>query len=458
MENILIVEDNKDMQFVLSNILKDDGYNVLTADDGWQAQREIKKGGFDLVLLDIKLPDIDGMKLLEKIKQREKNLPIIMLTAYGDIKEAVKALKLGAYDYLTKPFNNDEIILVIKRALQNRYLSREVENLRKKLGERFYTETVMGESPAVQRVLKQVNMIAKTDMTVILQGDSGSGKELIAQMIHYKSLRSNKAFVAVDSGALPETLVESELFGCEKGAYTGADERREGKFEQADGGTLFLDEITNLVETAQVKLLRVIQERKIQRLGAKKAIDVDVRIIAATNADMAEAVKAGKFRSDLYHRLNEFVINLPALKDRKEDIPVLCNYFLNEANEELERKVKGFSTEALKFIINYNWPGNIRELRNVIKRGVLLSEEDKILPSVLPLEIIEFNHLVPPPIEMSDVYFEKNCVLRDISSNVERDVIKKALEEAHGSKTEAAKLLCISRKTLYRKMKNFNMV
>jgi len=322
-ETILIVDDNEDLRFNLSNSLKDEGYKVIAVGDGKQALKEAKANSPDLILLDVKLPDTNGMEVLEELKKINKDLPIIMLTAYGDVGGAVKAMRLGAIDYLTKPFVEEELTLVIKRALHAQYLTKEVESLRKRLDKETPVEELMGESPQVKQVLKQIEIVAPTNMTVILQGESGTGKELIAQMIHQKSPRKGKPFVAIDCGAIPETLAESELFGHEKGSFTGAEAKKEGKFEEANGGTLFLDEITNLSSAIQRKLLRVIQERKLTHVGGKKSIKADVRIIVATNIDLAGAVKRGRFRDDLFHRLNEFYILLPLLRERRDDLPTL---------------------------------------------------------------------------------------------------------------------------------------
>jgi len=455
METILIVDDNRDMQFTLSNILKDQGYETICAPDGERAIKEVKKKSPNLALLDIKLPGMDGMKILEEMKQIDKNLIIIMLTAFGDVKDAVRAMRLGAFDYITKPFDNEEIVLIIKKALQTQYLSKEVEALRKRLGEKTAIEEVMGESPQIKQVLNQVNIIAPTNMTVILQGESGTGKELISQMIHQKSKRADKPFIAVDCGAIPETLVESELFGYEKGAFTGADERKEGKFEQANGGNLFLDEIGNLTDAIQMKLLRVIQEKKVQHLGGKKDITIDVRIIVATKTNLSEAMRVGTFRDDLYHRLNEFQINLPPLRERREDIPVLAKYFLEEANHELNRNIKGFSNEVMKFFLGYNWPGNVRELKNLVKRAVLLSDAEQISPSHLSLNNNTANNT---PVSQNKANLTDALTsFEDASKAFERDLIKNALEKAEGNKIKAAKILQINRKALYRKMKSLNL-
>jgi DNA-binding NtrC family response regulator len=461
-ETILIVDDNKDMQFTLSNILKDQGYETITAGDGERAIKEVKTKAPNLVLLDIKLPGTDGMKILEEMKQLDKDLIVIMLTAYGDVKGAVEAMKLGAFDYITKPFDNEEIILIIKKALKTQYLSKEVEVLRKRLGEKTAIEEVMGESPQIKQVLNQVNIIAPTNMTVIIQGESGTGKELISQMIHQKSKRSDKPFIAVDCGAIPETLVESELFGYERGAFTGADDRKEGKFEQADEGTLFLDEIGNLSDSIQMKLLRVIQERKIQHLGGKKDIRVDVRIIVATKINLYDAMKAGEFRDDLYHRLNEFHIDLPPLRERKEDIPILAKYFLEEANNALNKNIKEFSTEVMKFFLTYNWSGNVRELKNLTKRAVLLSDSEQINLSHLSLNIAvcqnksDFPPKADPPLTKTNG-FNSDVSFEDADKEFQRNLIKQALEKAEGNKIKAAKILQINRKMLYRKMKSLNL-
>ena len=455
METILIVEDQKDMQFILAHILKEKGYKAIAAEDGQKALQEVKKGKVNLVLLDIKLPGMDGMKVLEKIKDINKDLSVIMLTAYGDVRDSVKAMKLGAVDYLIKPFEAEELVLSIKKALQTQYLTKEVERLRKKLEEKTAVKEFMGVSPQIKHILKQVDIIASTNMTVIIQGESGTGKELIANMIHQMSPRMDKPFIVIDSGAIPETLLESELFGYEKGAFSGADARKEGMFEHANGGTLFLDEIANLPTGAQAKLLRAIQERRIQHLGGKKHIRIDVRIIAATNTDLFNSVKKGEFRDDLFHRLNEFVISLPPLRERKEDIPVLGKHLLNEANQELSKKIKGFSAEAMKSLLNYHWPGNVRELRNAIKKAVLMADSHYIKPK----DLVFLDDTAP----FKKINFEQDIekgaplkkILKEATEKIEQEAIKQALAKAGGNKTKAAKILKITRPTLYSKIKEF---
>lgn len=459
MEKILLVDDNENMQFILGNLLTEEGFIVFSANNGKAALDLIKDNPPDIVLLDIHLPGIDGIEVLEKIKQLYPDPVVIMITAYGDVKSAVRSIKLGAYDYITKPFDNEELIYTIRKALKTRDLSREVKILRQKLFEKEMNEIPMGDSPQIKKVLKQVDVIAPTSMSVIIQGKSGTGKEVIANLIHNRSPRRDRAFVAVDCGAIPETLLESELFGHEKGAFTGANSRKAGVFELADEGTLFLDEITNLPVEHQVKLLRVLQERKVKRLGSIKSVAVNVRIIAATNTDLLEGVTEGFFREDLFHRLSEFKINLPLLSERKDDIPVLANEFLIEANLELEKKIKGFTAEALNQLSQYPWPGNVRELRHVIKRAVLLEKSDFITPRVLEFETsLHVYNLKKNLLEenIKRIFEEGESladIVRDINNDTEKEIIRKVLREVKYNKSKAAKILGIDRNTLYNKIR-----
>ena len=452
MDKILIVDDNTDMQFLLSNILREEGYEIFSAGNGLRAIQEAERHRPDLVLLDIRLPGMNGLEVLEKLKKIDSELLVIMITAFGDVKSAVTAMKNGAYDYITKPFDNDELVLNIKKALKTKHLSEEVQNLRVQLDDKQKIVKTMGESPQIKKIIKQVDLIAPTNMSVIIQGKSGTGKEVIANMIHAKSLRRNKPFVAVDCGAIPDTLVESELFGHEKGAFTGADSLKKGKFELANGGTLLLDELTNLPFDAQAKLLRAIEERKITHIGGKKPIPVDVRIIATTNLDIIQTVNEGKFRDDLFHRLNEFQITLPLLRERKEDIPVLARNFLKESNKALRKNIRDFSAAAMNRLMNYSWPGNIRELKHVIKRAVLLEESDKITPEKIILNAGLDNTEIQLPGKLED-----GETFDDIIQKVEKDLILKAIELAGGNKSKAAEILNLNRKTLYRKMKSLGM-
>lgn len=439
-DKILVVDDKPDTCWVISEILKTNGYTVRAANDGESAMKEFVKYSPDLVLLDMKLPDIDGLCLLEKMKGLEKLLSVIMISAYSDVKKAVKSIKLGAFDYVTKPFNNEELILLVKKALGK---DRAGNGLLLRL------DKVRGSSPPMKRVFEHIDMIAPTNMTVVLQGESGAGKEVIARMIHLKSHRKEGPFTAIDCGAMPETLVESELFGYEKGAFTGAGEKKEGLFELAAGGTVFLDEITNIADSVQAKLLRAIQERSARRLGGKKDIDIDVRIIVATNSDFSELVRLGRFRSDLYFRLNEFAIKVPPLRERTEDIRPLAELFIEEANAELGKNVKGLSEEAMEVLKGYDWPGNIREMRNLVRRAVLAASSDYISSPDLPEGLVRTSVSQNSGSEAGSL----RELTKKATKNIEKTIITEALALAKNNKTKAAKILKIDRVTLYAKMK-----
>ena len=460
-EKILIVDDNKNLQYILSNLLIDEGFKVISLTSGKKAVEVAQKESPDLILLDIRLPGINGMKILEQLKRIKEDFLVLMITAYGDVKSAVKAIKLGAFDYVTKPFDNVDLLHTINKALKTQALSREVKELREKLEKK--RELVMGDSMQIRKIIKKVEMIAPTNMSVIIQGKSGSGKEVIANLIHSKSDRADGPFVAVDCGAITETLMESEFFGHEKGAFTGASQQKTGYFEQADKGTLFLDEITNLSIDYQVKLLRVIQERKVKRVGGSKMIEVDVRILIASNIDIMECVQDGTFREDLFYRLNEFRIDLPTLRKRKDDIPALAQYFLEESNRELKKNVQGFSQEASELLLEYNWPGNVRELKHVIKRAVLMEDKENIQPGNLHLEAYgtkSFNKNNIVDDRVSEILNENTTlseVTSQLSGNFEKEIIEKILKKTKYNKTKAAKLLSIDRNTLYAKIKNLKI-
>lgn len=463
MEYILVVDDNQNMQFILSNILGERGYEVDCVGNGNEAIRKGKERIPDLVLLDIRLPGKNGFEVLEQLKDLDQDLLVIMITAYGDLKSAVKAIKMGAYDYVSKPFDNEELILTIKRALQTRNLSREVEILKKQLQTKSADQKVMGTSQQIERIIKQVKLVAPTNISVIIEGKSGTGKEVIANMIHQFSNRVDQPFIAVDCGAIPETLVESELMGYEKGAFTGADGTKKGNFELADGGTLFLDEISNLPLAAQAKLLRVIQERQFRRIGGVKPINIDIRIIVATNVNLSTMVNEGKFRDDLFHRLSEFKITLPLLKEREEDIAVLAQQFLLEANIELGKDIQGFTPEALKKMLSYEWPGNVRELKQAVTRAVLLAEDKIIVPGNLYFEpsLSQQQPFQKKIQDYLDQIIEQGASLSDIinelNNHTEKEIIQKILAEVRFNKSKAAKVLGIDRNTLYAKMKNLDI-
>jgi len=359
---ILVVDDQQDICWLLSSLLKDAGYAVSTAADGQQALEVVAKQPPDLVLMDVRMPRLDGMTALERLKQGDPHLPVIILTAYGEVQSAVQAMKLGAEDYLLKPFNNEEVVLAVRRALEQVALSDEVRGLRVQLESAAGLGEVMGTSQEIQKVFVQVQQVARTNFTVILQGETGTGKELVARAIHQQSDRRAMPFLAVDCGAVPESLIESQLFGHERGAFTGANATRQGDFELASGGTLFLDEISNLPLGIQAKLLRVLQERQIRRVGGRQFIRVDPRILVASNMDLQDEVRHGRFRQDLFHRMNEFAIVIPPLRQRRQDILFLAKAFLEQARRELKKHIGGISEAAAQLLQEHTWPGNVREL------------------------------------------------------------------------------------------------
>ncbi len=447
-KKILVVDDALDLCELLSAVLTEEGYLVKSLHCGAAVLKEVIKNPPDIVLLDVTLPDADGRQLLIELKKIDKDVTVIMLTGSGDAKEIVNAIKEGAFDYIVKPFIQEELLLVVKRAFENRSLHNEMNYLKSELAKKSTVNKMIGESQVFQQMLKKVKTIAQTNMTVLLHGESGVGKELVADMIHRESARSGKPYIPVDCGAIPENLVESELFGHKKGAFTGASTDRIGKFEQANGGTLFLDEVTNLPEMAQSKLLRVLEDRKIWCLGGgAKAVEVDVRIIAASNIDLETAVKQHKFREDLFHRLNEFYIYIPPLRERKEDIAVIVSNFIKKANKELNKDVKGISSEALRLMSVYRWPGNVRELKNAVKTMVLSAESDYINVTDLPMKITEHNAEIKSVDELN-----KEIVLEDVVDTFEKNLIMNALRHTGGNKGNAAAFLHLDRKSLYRKM------
>jgi len=448
MEKILIIDDNESLRYTLENVLEEHGFSPTSVEDGIKALEEIKTKSYDLVICDMKMPKMDGMQILAEMKKID---PFIILTAFGDIKNAVEAMKHGASDYLTKPFDNDGMVLTLRKALEIKYLNKELAILRKRTDDSYKGDGIIGSSSQMKEVFDQVKIVAPTNLTVLIQGESGTGKEVIANMIHRASERASKPFIAVDCGAIPESLIESELFGHEKGAFTDAKSQREGKFEQANGGTIFLDEITNLSDSNQIKLLRAIQERMITRIGGKKALSLDVRILTATNVKLADAVNNNKFRADLYYRLNEFHIDLPPLRARTGDLDHLVNHFIQDANAELNKSVSSVSDEVMKKIKAHTWPGNVRELRNTIRRAVLLTpgivmEKISITDDVAPKTIYE------PVNEDSD-----NSTFETLTKKAEKDAILSALDEAGGNKSKAAKLLNMNERTFYRKLKSLGI-
>lgn len=449
MYSILVVDDNDALRFMLLDFLSQEGYQIFVAQNGFEALDLLKVQSVDLVLLDIDMPGLNGLQVLEKIKELDNPCLVIMLTALQEIKLAVQAMKLGAYDYLSKPVNLEEIKLVIEKGLQHRQLQRKAFNLEQKIQEVWGPTGLIGTSPGISRVYQLIHKVARTDTTVLIQGESGTGKELVAYTIHHHSSRRDKSFVTVDCGAIPGDLIESELFGHEKGAFTGASQRKIGKFELARGGTLFLDEIGNLPLSGQAKLLRVLEQKQITRVGGTSTIPVDVRIIAATNLLLRQAVREGKFREDLFYRLNVFTLELPPLRERKEDIPLLAENFLHRFAQQQKKRLRGISPEAMEVLLDYSWPGNVRELRNVLERAVILAE-DQITPEHLP-DLTLFSPVsFSPPLPFSEA---KEKLLADL----EKKYILDALAKSRGNKAKAARALQINYKTLYDKLKKYGI-
>lgn len=455
MGNILIVEDDADTRYVLKAALETGRHNCAAAASAAEGLSLADSLTFDAVVLDMLLGDSDGLAVLEKLKNDDPGLPVVILTGHADVKSAVRAMKLGALDYLVKPFGNEELLLIIEKAVKERRLKREFDALRNHVRNEHGSEPVTGESRAVRSLSELVRQVASTDLTVILSGPSGSGKEIWAREIHRRSQRAGSPFVALDCGALPENLVESELFGYERGAFTGADRRKQGLFEAAFGGTLFLDEIANLTTGTQAKLLRVLEERRIRHLGGKKDIPVDTRVIAAANKDLAVCIRDGSFREDLYHRLNQFALRVPPLAERREDIPTLAAFFLREAEKLVNKKISGISDQAMAALIAYAWPGNVRELRNVIIRAALLSGGE-IQPAHLAFgssAAAEASVQAAAPVDNFDL--KENLKLA--RAQTERRLISAALLKTGGNKLKAAKLLSIDRKALYIKIKEHSI-
>jgi two-component system response regulator HydG len=494
MQTILIIDDDRDMCLLLKRFLTRHGYEVLEAYNGKKALEILESTEPSLVMCDFRLEDMEGNVLLGKIKEKYPHLPVIIITGYSDIKIAVEVMKMGAYDYITKPLFPDEILVTIKKALEDvekgegipivqsssvssstvpeQRSASTATNKDKTQGVTISGDYIFGDSPVFKQILQQIDLVAPTNYTIIIHGESGSGKEAIAQEIHKRSKRKTKPFVAIDCGALSKELAGSELFGHEKGSFTGALNQKVGSFELANTGTIFLDEVANLSYDIQVSLLRVIQERKMRRVGGVKDIDLDVRIIIASNERLWDAVRRGKFREDLYHRFNEFSIDVPPLRQRPDDVMLFANHFLHQTNVELGKNIKRFSDEVENIFRNYVWYGNLRELKNVIKRATLLTDTAEIEASSLPFEISHFSKLQfekqPEPVYSSiasvpnsftEVIENPRTVsettLKGASIDAEYEMILKALKKVNFNKSKAAKLLNIDRKTLYNKMKQY---
>lgn len=489
MEKILIIDDNNDICLLLERFLSKQNYKTASVQRGDDGLALLRREAFELVICDFKLPDIDGLEMLRRIKVMHPSTAVIIITGYSDVRMAVQTVKHGAYDYVTKPLYPDEILYTIKAALERRTQSLNqvkgtsapttgapvkpaaaksapVKVMLAPDGKRF----IFGRSRAAEQLQEHIDLIAPTDMSVIITGETGTGKEFVANAIHLKSKRADKAFVAIDCGALGKELAGSELFGHVKGSFTGAMSDKAGSFEFANGGTIFLDEIGNLSYDNQIKLLRVLQERKIRRIGSNQDIPVNVRIIVATNEDLREAVRQGKFREDIYHRIAEFEMHLSPLRERKADIMIFAEHFLELANQQLGKDILGFDEEVKEKMKNYYWHGNLRELQNVVKRSVLLTKGDYIEVDVLPQEIATPQYLIPDEAGSGNVQInydparpgvpiisQSAANLKSVSENAERAAILKVLEKTGYNKTKAAEVLNIDRKTLYNKLKAYDI-
>ena len=445
--HILVVEDDARMRDLLEKVLARDGHTMETCGDGLRALKLLEENVYDLIIADIRMPKYDGMELLSAVRKQYPNTTFIMMTAFGTIDSAVEAMKLGAFDYISKPFKMDEILIVVRRALDERRLRQEVSMLRDEVQRKYEFSNIIGKSKPMQEVFQLIHRVAASRSTVLISGKSGTGKELVAKAIHYNSSRRNMSFVPLSCGALPESLLESELFGHVRGAFTGAVVNKKGLFEEAHHGTIFLDEIGDLSASIQVKLLRVLQEREIKPVGGTKTSTVDVRLIAATNINLEEAVRQGRFREDLFFRLNVIPIHLPDLKDRPDDIPLLVNHFLNRYAVDTGKTNVSIAPEAMNFLIGYSWPGNVRELENVMERMLTLSHDGQITAADLP------EPLRSPATNLLEAEANRGASLRDL----ERDYIKTILIKTGGHQINAAKILGIDRRTLYRKMKTYGL-
>lgn len=464
MEKILVVDDDPDITLLLERFLTKHHYEVTFTSSGKDALRKIQHNSFDLALVDFRLPDLDGMELLSFAKKIDSNLQIIIITGYSDVKVAINCMKAGAFDYVTKPLHHEEILHLVKKALASNpataQLQQEAEPKSAKKNSRSNQQAppkyIAGESESAQQISKLIDLVAPTNMSVIITGETGTGKEIAARRIHEGSKRSKETFVAIDCGALPKNLAGSELFGHKKGSFTGALQDKKGSFELANGGTLFLDEVGNLSYENQVKLLRVLQERTIRRIGDNKDIKIDVRILAATNENLTEMVASGDFREDLYHRLCEFRIDLLPLRLRKKDILLFANYFLDKSMQELDKEVSGFSEDVQNCLQNYYWHGNLRELKNVVKRSLLLSTTPFIGLNALPPEI---SHAQPSnqTTPAAPVFTGQQKTLKEVVAEAERIAIQQTLEQTNFNKTKTAQLLEVDRKTLYNKMNAYGI-
>lgn len=444
-KSILIVEDEKILRISLADALKEEGYTVLAVTNGKEALAAIEQGIFSVIITDIRLPDISGMEVLRKSMEVAAAVPVVLITGYGNIKDAVESMRIGAFDYITKPFDLEEMFVTVNKALEVNAITEENIRLKKELSSHFSAGKIIGESKAMQSIFALLDKVSRTESTVLLLGESGTGKELVASTIHYQSARKKKAIIRVNCAALPDDLIESELFGYEKGAFTGADIKKPGRFDMADGGTLFLDEIGDLPPLTQTKLLRFLEDKTFERLGSTSTVSVDVRIIAATNKNLEREVNKGTFREDLYYRLNVIPVILPPLRKRIEDIPLLIDSFTRKFNDQFGTNVF-FRADAIKELLKYGFPGNVRELLNVVERCIALASNKTIGRNDLPGHILQNQNNKVPLLS-----------LQQVSVEAEKDHILKILRMTQGNRSKAAEILGVSRKTLWEKINNYNL-
>ena len=453
MARILVIDDDPVALGVIAQMLRVNGYEVVAAPSGESGIKELESDHYELVLTDLMMPETGGMEVLESVVSEFPNTKCIILTGYGSIRSSVEAVKMGAFDYITKPIQSGELLATIEKALKFKNLEEENIRLKKELRHLQKYDNLIGTSKAIQEIYSLIEKVADTDSTILISGPSGTGKELIARAIHYHSSRSDKPLVVINCGAIPETLLESELFGHEKGAYSGAHRTRIGRFEVANGGTIFLDEVGEMSPALQVKLLRVLQDQKFERVGGVKTIHVDVRILAATNQDLVSAINKGTFREDLYYRLNVIPIEVPRLKDRKSDIPLLIDSFMKKFQKGKEKRITGFTVEAMHAMCAYYWPGNVRELENLIKRLTILCDNEMVSCYDLPEHVVQGSL---PTQEPEDRILKEGLNLNEAVRHYEKRLIDEALKKSKGVKTKAAKLLNIKRTTLVEKLKKQN--
>jgi two-component system response regulator HydG len=446
---ILVVDDDLAHRTMLRTLLGGWGYDVAEADDGQSALDTVHKKPFDLILMDIRMVRVSGLEALVEIKRFNPAIPVIIMTAYASVETAIRALKEGAYDYLTKPLDFDELKIIMERAMEHSRLQEENRYLRESLASQFDRRNLIGRSAPMTKLMDTVTQVAPSEASVLITGESGTGKEMIAGAIHYNSRRKDGPFVKINCAAITETLLESELFGHEKGAFTGADRRKEGKFRQADRGSIFLDEVSEMSLSMQVKLLRVLQEREIVRVGGEEVIKIDVRVIAATNKELIREIHAGRFREDLYYRLNVVTLHVPPLRERREDIPLIAQHFLTLFAEKNHKNIKGFTPRAMDRLLKYNWPGNVRELMNAVERGVVLSRSEYLDEEAFSLVLQDQPRPAEPPVPH---------ITAPSLDAVEKETILRALETSGGNKSEAARRLGITRRTLHLKLKKYGMM